>query len=123
MYERLIKTVYQWSCQNRRGWDSKVKRMVNKLNITAIINNAAKSVKNIVKSVKDKLCANDKILWKNELIKSDSLRTYTKLNCYHNGTVLYHYQETISFFKFRSCTLHLHVETARHSMAKLPLNE
>ena len=78
--ERLIKTVYQWSCQNRRGWEPKVTQMANKLNITTIISNDSMSVKNIVRSVHNKLCANDKILWENELVKSDELRTCTIQN-------------------------------------------
>ena len=85
------------------------------------------SIKNIVKYVKDKLCANDKILWKNELIKSDKLRTYklykTELlpEWYCILPLPRDHRRTI--FKFRSCTLPLHVETGRYSMPKLPLNE
>ena len=71
------------------------------------------SVKNIVKSVKDKLCANDEILWKNELIKSDKLRTYKQYKAellpewYCILPLPRDHRRTL--FKFRSCTLPLHV--------------
>ena len=125
--DRLLKCVFNWSKSYRRGWESKVEKLAEKLGILDKITNVTWSIRRLISSIKGTLKAKDSEDWLNSLQGSDKLRTYR----------LYKSQLSPEFycilplprdhrrilFKLRSCSLPLCIETGRYSKPKTPIEQ
>ena len=78
---RLVKHVHDWSKQINRSWESRVLKLAQSCECSPIVTNDSKSIKLLVKELKQSLSVTDAIVWENELVKSEKLRTYKQYKC------------------------------------------
>ena len=57
--DRILKTVHKWSKRNTRGWESRVLKLADNLNVTNIINDQNLPIRFALDSVKTNLCNRD----------------------------------------------------------------
>ena len=74
--DRILKTIHNWSKQNNRGWEARVLKLSNELNVTNIINDQNFPIRFALESIKICLCNKDVEKWTQSLNESDKLRTY-----------------------------------------------
>ena len=123
--KRLLKKVFNWSKSYRKGWENRVLKMGESLNVLNVVNSASWSIKRIMTKVKETLVLKDSEKWFEDLQNSDKLRTYRK---YKSELTPEKYcilplprDHRRILFKLRSCSLPLYVETGRYSKPKVPL--
>ena len=57
--DRILKTVHKWSKRNTRGWESRVLKLADNLNVTNVINDQNLPIRFALDSVKTNLCNRD----------------------------------------------------------------
>ena len=67
--DRILKTVHKCSKRNTRGWESRVLKLADNLNVTNIINDQNLPIGFALDSVKTNLCNRDAEKWTQELNK------------------------------------------------------
>lgn len=125
--ERILKCIHNWSKRNGRGWEARVQKFSNGLNVSSLINDSHLPIRTALKNLKDILSNKDAENWNKQLADSDKLRTYkTYKNIlkpeWYCSLPLPRDQRRI-LFRLRSCSLPLAVETGRYSKPKTPMNE
>ena len=124
---RILKCIHNWSKRNTRGWEGRVLKLSNNLNVTTVIDDTRLSLRNALERIKSILCAKDIETWNKKLVESDKLRTYRKFKTtlgkewYCILPLSRDHRRVL--FKLRSCSLPLAIETGRYSKPKTPLNE
>ena len=79
--DRLLKTVHYWSKRNTRGWEARVLKLSNNLNVTNVINDQNLPMRVALDNVKLHLRNKDVEKWTQSLNESDKLRTYRTYKC------------------------------------------
>ena len=125
--DRILKTVHKWSKRNTRGWESRVLKLADNLNVTNIINDQNLPIRFALDSVKTNLCNRDAEKWTQALNKSDKLRTYKTYKCnlereWYCTLPLFRDHRRV-LFRLRSCSLPLEIETGRYTKPKTPLTD
>ena len=125
--DRILKFVHEWSKRNNRGWEARVRKLSNEINVTNIINDQNLPIRFALENVRTILCNKDVEKWNRELHSSDKLRTYRiyklKLEREWYCTLPLSRDQRRVLFKLRSCSLPLHVETGRFTRPKTPLSD
>ena len=125
--DRLLKTVHNWSKRNTRGWEARVLKLSNNLNVTNVINDQNLPMRVALDDVKLHLRNKDVEKWTQSLNESDKLRTYRTYKCNLERewycTLPLSRDHRRVLFRLRSCSLPLAVETGRYTKPKTPLTD
>ena len=124
---RVLKCIHNWSKRNGRGWEARVLKLANGLNVSEILNDTNLPVRLALEVLKESLSNKDNDNWNKQLAESDKLRTYKTyknvLNSEWYCCLPMSRDHRRILFKLRSCSLPIAIETGRYSRPKTPINE
>ena len=55
----MLKSVHDWSKRNNRGWEARVRKLSNELNVTEKVNDQYLSTRFAIETVRTNLCIKD----------------------------------------------------------------
>ena len=131
---RIQRKIFQWADRRRKGWNAKVRNIINSVNGLDLVTNLQLSQKHVMKQMESNFKVLDNQDWHQELfndrnnqIRGNKLRTYRqyksdcKLEPYIKCNIPRFQRRT--FALFRAGALPLAVETGRYSRPPVPYEE
>ena len=125
--DRILKRIHNWSKLNGRGWEARVLKLANGLNVSDLIQDIHLPIRSVLNVLKETLSNKDYENWNKQLNESEKLRTYktykNTLNAEWYCSLPLSRDHRRILFKLRSCSLPIAIETGRYTRPKTQLNE
>ena len=125
--DRILKRIHNWSKLNGRGWEARVLKLANGLNVSDLIQDIHLPIRSVLNVLKETLSNKDYENWNKQLNESENVRTYktykNTLNAEWYCSLPLSRDHRRILFKLRSCSLPIAIETGRYTRPKTPLNE
>lgn len=113
--DQILKCIHSWSKRNGRGWEARVIKLSNGLNVSGLIQDSHLPIRTALNVFKETLSNKDSENWNKQLNDSEKLRTYktfkNTLNPERYCCLPLSRDHRRILFKLRSCSLPIAIET------------